>query len=382
MRFQKIGYLLIVILLMTACEGGEQKDLAAKKKKLTEYKTQLKDITSKIEVLEKEIAAMDTSFTIERKAKLVQVSALQKEDFKHYIEVQGSVDAAEDIIALCQQPGIVTAIYVTEGDRVTKGQLLAITETTTAMKNAIQILQTQLDLATTAYEKQKRLWEQNIGSEIQYLQAKTQKEALEKQMQAQETQLEMTKIKAPINGVVDEVRLKIGDMAAPSQLMPGIRIINSDKLSVKAKLADSDFGKVRKDDKVEIEFPDINKSITATVSYVSKTIDSRSRTFTVEAKLNNGTSNYAANMIAKMKINDATVKNALTVPTNVIQKSLDGLYVLVAAEKDGVKIAQKHMVKTGLEYNGETVITEGLSEGDQIITFGFSEVVDGQRIAF
>ncbi len=382
MRFQKICFFLIITLSMAACKGGKDKDLAAKKKNLAEYKTQLKEVTSKIALLEREIAAIDTSFTVEKKAKLVQVSPLQKEDFKHYIEVQGTVDASEDIIALCQQPGIVTAIYVTEGDRVTKGQLLAVTETTTAMENAIQILQTQLDLATTAYEKQKRLWDQNIGSEIQYLQAKTQKEALEKQMQAQKTQLEMTKIKAPINGVVDEVRLKIGDMAAPSQLMPGIRIINSDKLSVKAKLADSDFGKVRENDKVEIEFPDINKTITAIVSYVSKTIDARSRTFTVEAKLNNGNSSYAANMIAKMKINDATVKDALTVPTNVIQKSLDGLYVLVAADKNGVEIAQKHMVKTGPEYNGRTVITEGLNEGDQIITFGFSEVVDGQRITF
>lgn len=369
-------------LLLNACRHTEEKDLASKKKKLTELKTQQKELISQIETLEKEIAKLDTAFKVERKVKLVQVDEVVKQDFKHYIEVQGNVDAAENIVALCQQPGIVTAIYVKEGDRVTKGQVLAITETTSAMESAVQTVQTQLDLATTAFEKQSRLWEQKIGSEIQYLQSKTQKEALEKQLAAQKAQLEMTKVIAPISGTVDEVRFKVGDMAAPSQLMPGVRIINQNKLSVKAKLADSDFGKIKENDKVEVEFPDIQKTITETVSHVQRTIDPRSRTFSVEVKLNQGLSEYAANMIAKLKINDATFKNALLVPTNVIQKSSEGYYVLIAETKGDIKIASKRLIKPGTEYAGRTVVESGLNEGDKVITFGYTEVVDGQRIDF
>jgi multidrug efflux pump subunit AcrA (membrane-fusion protein) len=172
-------------------------------------------------------------------------------------------------------------------------------------------------------------------------------------------------------------------MAAPSQLMPGIHIVNNNNLKVKAKLADSDFGKVKQGDKVVIEFPDINKSVTAPVNFVSHTIDPRSRTFGLEIKLNNDKNEYAANMIAKLKINDAVAKNALLVPTNIIQKSTGGTYVLVAGtDAQGHKIAHKKMVTTGMEYDGRTVITEGLSDDDKIITFGYTEVVDGQVIAY
>lgn len=356
--------------------------LEEKKKELSEKKTQAKELNVQISELEKEIAKLDTSFHIVQKAKLIQVDSLVRQDFKHYIEVQGTVDAEENVTALPQQPGVVTAIYVKVGDRVSKGQVLGVTETTTAMEVGMQALKTQLNLATVAYEKQKNLWDQKIGSEIQFLQAQTQKEALEKQLASQMNQLQMTKIIAPVSGTVDEVRLKVGDMAANSQLMPGIRIINNNNLKVKAKLADSDFGKIKQNDKVLIEFPDINKSITETVTYVSRTIDPRSRTYGLEVKLNNGNNEFAANMVAKLKINDASFKNVLLVPTNVIQKSADGAYVLVAENKNGVKTARKRTVTTGLDYSGRTIVTSGLEEGDQIITFGYSEVVDGQRIDY
>ncbi len=381
MKIFKLSLVFLGIGFLISSCGGKT-ELEKKKKELAKSKAELKKITSKIETLEKEIARLDTTVKIAEKAKLVQIEPVKKQEFKHYIEVQGQVDAAENVLALCQQPGIVTAVYVKEGDRVTKGQLLGVTETTTTMEAAIQTIQTQYDLAKTAFEKQERLWNQKIGSEIQYLTAKTQKEALEKQIVAQRTQLEMTKIKAPISGTVDKVNLKVGDMAVPSQLMPGIRIVNASNLSVKAKLADSDLGKVKAGDKVEIEFPDIQESITATVHYVSRTIDPRSRTFEVEVKLNNGSNKYAANMIAKLKINDATYKNALVVPSNIIQKSADGLYVLIAEEEKGNAVARKRMVETGTDYNGKTVIERGLAENDRIITFGFTEVVDGQKIEF
>lgn len=383
MGFRKFVVIISVAGILGGCgDAVEKKGIADKKKKLAAYKTELKDLNGKIELLEKEIAKLDTSFHIQQKTKLIQVAEIKKQDFKHYIEVQGNVDAEENIMALNQQPGIVTAIYVKVGDRVTKGQILGLTQTTAAIEDQVRSTETQVALAKTAFEKQSRLWDQKVGSEIQYLQAKTQKEVAESGLAALKKQLEMTKIIAPINGTVDAVNLRIGDMAAPSQLMPGIRIINDKNLKVKAKLADSDFGKIKNNDKVTVEFPDINKTIQTTVSYVSKTIDPRSRTFTLEANLNNEKGEYGANMIAKLKINDAVLKNVLIVPSNVIQKSAEGKYVLVAREETGAKIVRKKMVKPGAEYDGNTVITEGLDEGDKIITFGFSEVVDGQRIEY
>lgn len=380
MKFQKLSIALAALTMFIASCGGSE--LEKKKKELAEAKAILKETTAKITLLEKEISKLDTAVKVVEKAKPVSLDSIKPEDFRHYIEVQGNVDAAQNVIALCQQPGIVTAIYVKEGDHVVKGQLLGITETTATMEAGIQTLQTQYDLAKTAFEKQERLWSQKIGSEIQYLTAKTQKEALEKQIATQRTQLEMTKIKAPISGLVDDVNLKVGDMAAPSQLMPGIRIVNNSSLSVKAKLADSDFGKVKAGDNVEVVFPDINKSSQQKVHYVSKTIDARSRTFEVEVKLNNSSNEFAANMIAKLKINDATYKNVLVVPSNIIQKNAEGTYILVAEGAIGETIARKRMVTVGPAYNGKSIIEKGLEAGDRIITFGFTEVVDGQKIDF
>jgi len=383
MKFQRLAFVILVAGVLASCGDAAKSNSAEdKKKQLAEFKTQAKELSGKIETLEKEIAKLDTSFHVQQKTKLITVEALVKQDFKHYIEVQGNVDAEENVIALNQQPGIVTAIHVKVGDRVSKGQVLGLTQTTPALEDQVRSTETQVALAKTAYEKQERLWEQKIGSEIQFLQAKTQKEAAEAGLAGLKKQLEMTKIIAPISGTVDAVNLRIGEMAAPSQLMPGIRIINEGSLKVKAKLADSDFGKIKNNDKIEVLFPDINKSEITSVSYVSKTIDPRSRTFTLEAKLNNPRNEYGANMIAKLKINDAVLKNVLLVPTNVIQKSTDGKYVLVAVAEKGAKVAHKKMVETGADYDGQTVITKGLDEGDQIITFGYSEVVDGQRIDY
>lgn len=368
-------------IIVSACGGGEAKDLAGKKKQLSEAKTQLKELQTKVAALEKEIAKLDTSFHAEQKIKLVKADTLAPSEFKHFIEVQGTVDADENVLAINQLPGIVTAIFVKPGDRVTKGQVLATTDGS-AYERGIEALQTGLDLATTAYEKQKRLWEQNIGSEIQYLQAKTQKETLEKQLKAQVAQLEMTKVKSPINGTVDEVRLKLGDMAAPSQAMPGIRIINTSKLTLKAKLSDAYIGRVRQGDIVSVFFPDLNKTVDSKITYAGQVVNPTGRTFNVEAKLLNDKGEYAANMLAKLLINDEVLKNVMVVPTNIVQRSAEGIYVLVAENENGKTIAKKRSVKTGSEYNGQTVITEGLKPGDRIITFGYSELVDGQPIAF
>lgn len=364
-------------LTLAACGGGGS-DLASKKKELTNLKASQKETADKIALLEKEIAKLDTAFKVDVKAKLIGIDTLAPTTFKHFIEVQGQVDAADNVLAIQSMPGVVTAIYVKEGDHVSAGQVLYTTDASTYEKQ-ISIVESQLALAKTAYERQERLWAQNIGSEIQVLTAKTNKEAAEKQIATLRATVEMSKCKSPISGTVDEVRVKLGDMAAPSAMMPGVRVINSSKLVIKAKLSDSQIGKLKAGDKVQVNFPDINKTIESTVSFVAQVVDKVSRTFNVEVRLDNKDANYKANMIAKLMMNDETTNNALVVPSNVIQKGEDGSeYVLVAENKKAVK----KLVKTGLSYDGNTLIERGLVVGDKLITFGYSEVVDGQKIDY
>ena len=378
MKNLRLSALALTLMLLAACTGGEKQDLATKKKQLSDLKTEQRDITGKIAVLEKEIAKLDTSIKVDAKTKLVGVDTLAPVTFKHFVEVEGSVDAKENVLALQLAPGVVTAVLVSVGDHVHKGQVLFTTDAS-ATETQIATLKTQLALATTVYEKQAHLWQENIGSEVQYLQAKTNTEAAESQLAQLQNAVELTKCKSPIDGVVDEIRVKIGDMAAPSQAMPGVRVVNNSNLVIKAKLSDAQIGLLEVGDLVSVTFPDINKTIQSKVSFVGQVVDKQSRTFNIEVKLDNKDANYKSNMIAKLLINDDTEKNVITVPTNTIQQNEKGQdYVLIA---DNHK-ATKRIIETGSNYNGTTVVTKGLSKGDKIISFGYSEVVDGQNIGY
>ncbi len=374
---KKLVIIALTGLTLAACTENDKNIVEKKRKELAELKTEQRETAAKIAKIEKEIAKLDKNFKIETKAKAVGVDTLKLASFNEFVEVQGQVDAEQNVLALQQMPGMVTAIYVKEGQRVSKGQVLYVTDASTYEKQ-IAIVETQLSLATTAYEKQERLWAQNIGSEIQVLQAKANKEALEKQIATLRSTIELSKCKSPINGTVDEVRVKLGDMAAPSQLMPGVRVVNASGLVVRAKLAEAQIGKVKSGDRVEIEFPDLHKSISSRITYVGQVIDKQTRTFNIEAKLDNNSANYKANMIAKLKINGLNVNNVIVVPTNVIQHGENETYVLVAENKTAVK----KDITVGDSYNGKSIVTSGLKTGDAIITFGFSEVVAGQKIEF
>ena len=376
MKHYKLTVFALSFLILAACTGGS--DLDAKKKELASLKEKQKTNTEKISTLEKEIAKLDTTFKIETKTKLVGVDTLQPATFKHFVEVQGQVDAKDNVLAMQLAPGVVTSILVNVGDHVRKGQVLYITDASN-YESQIATVRTQLGLATTVFEKQSRLWKENIGSEIQYLQSKTNKEAAESQLAQLQNAIELTKCKSPIDGVVDEIRVKLGDMAAPSQLQPGVRVINNSNLVIKAKLSDAQIGLLSVGDMVKANFPDINRTIDSKVSFVGQVVDKTSRTFNVEARLDSKDVSYKANMIAKLLINDDTQKDVLIVPTNTIQRSDDGKeYVLIVANGNAVK----RNVETGNSYDGKTVITKGLTKGDKVITFGYSEVVDGQKVSY
>ncbi len=362
---------IIYIALITLIAACSSDDLTSKKAELASLKTQESEIKSKISTLEKDIAKLSGKKVTN--SQLVGITKITKSSFSHYIDVQAKVEGEENVTVNSQVPGAVTRINVSAGSSVSKGQVLAEIDNETYMKG-LDELKTAREFANTVYLKQKNLWDQKIGTEIQYLQAKNTIESLDKKLATLYQQIEMTKIKSPINGVVDEVFLKVGQMAAPG--MPGIRVVNMSKLKIKADIAESYISKVKMGDEVEINFPDLNQTIKAKLSYVGKVIDPLNRTFNVEISLP-GNASLHPNMVAVIKIADYTNSSTFVLPANVVQITDEGTYVFVAENN----IAKKRNVVAGKNYKGTIEITEGLNENDPIITTGFQDIVDGQSIA-
>ena len=275
-------------------------------------------------------------------------------------------------------PGVVTTILVKPGDRVRKGQLLAELDYSSyaAQREAIK---PGLTMSTTAFEKQQRLWNQKIGSEMQFLQAKTQKESLEKQLSSINEMIDMMRVKSPIDGTVDDVSLKLGQAAAPGA--PGIRVVNFSKLKAKADVAESYASKINVGNEVELVFPDLDKKISAKITFKGRVINTLTRTFGVEATLLSQ-EDYHPNMLAILKIVDYTNEKANVVPINTIQNSDEGQFVMLAKTENGKTIAKKQKVTIGKEYGGMAEVTSGLTAGDILITTGYQDLNDGDNIKF
>lgn len=355
-------------LLMLACGS---KDPKAQLEKLRKQKS---DLEAQIATLEETLAKSDTSKT-EEKSVEVGVMALNNQIFKTYIEVQGRVDADESVSLSSEMPGTITKINVKAGDQVTKGQVLAETDVRAAQQQ-LAAAQVSLSLVSQMYEKQKSLWEQKIGTEMQYLQTKALKESLESSINGMQEQMRMSKITSPIDGTVDAINIKLGQAVAPG--MPAISIVNFSKLKVKADVAESYTARVKNGNEVLIQFPDMMDSVIAKVDYASRAINATSRTFGVEVLLDNR-KEYHPNMVAKLKINDyQSPKPLIVVPVKFIQKSSDGSYVLIV--ENG--LAVKRVVTLGREYNGMAEVLNGLNEGDQMITLGYDLVIEGDHVKF
>lgn len=367
-----------VAAMLAACSGEKKEGLEGKKEELAKLKGEQAETTEKIKALEKEIAKLDPKKAAEAKVKAVSVTTLNPETFKRYVELQGTVDAKNSVLVSPKSGGAITAMYVKEGDHVSAGTVIGKIDDN-ILRESIEEVKTQLSLITTLYEKQKSLWDQKIGTEVQYLQAKNNKEAVEKKLITLNAQLSQSKIIAPMSGVVDQVISKVGELASPG--MGVVRVVNLANLKVAAKVSDTYAASVKKGDEVLVKFPDLNKELKARISFVSATVDPLSRTFTIEANLP-PVKGIKPNMMAQVQINDASSNNALVIDQNYVQSTENGQVVYIATTEGNKKIARAKTVKTGLSYNGKVEILEGLSAGDQLITLGYQEVSDGQPIAF
>jgi membrane fusion protein (multidrug efflux system) len=363
---------------LTACSNQKKEGLEAKKEELAKLKTEQAATGEKIKALEKEIARLDPKKAAESRVKVVSVTTLNLETFKHYVDLQGSVDAKNNVMVTPKSGGAITAMYVKEGDPVRVGTPIGKIDDS-ILRESSEEVKTQLELARTVFEKQSNLWNQKIGTEIQYLQAKNNKEALERKLATLSTQTAQSNITSPISGVVDQVFVKVGELASPG--MGVVRIVNLNNLKVVAKIADTYAASVKKGDEVLIKFPDLNMEVNARISFVGTTVDPLTRSFAMEANLPL-LKGIKPNMMAQIQINDATRKEALVIDQNLVQSTEQGDIVYIVTKEGNTKKALAQKVKTGLSYNGKIEIIEGLKAGDELITLGFQEVSNGQLISY
>jgi RND family efflux transporter MFP subunit len=346
-----------------------------KKAQLDKLKKQHDEITLQIQQLEKELNPQGSVI-----ATPVSITVIKKTPFEHYIEVQGRVDGNENIGVSPRSVGVVNKIFVNEGDFVKKGQLLAELDAQVFKQN-LNELQSQLKFANDLYLKQKNLWDQNIGSEVQYLTAKNNKESLENKISTIQDQINMSNITSPIDGTVEDIPIKVGQMATAGT--PAFRVINFLKAKVVADVGEAYSSKIKTGDHVQVFLPDFNEVLEQKVTFASKYINPTNRTFTVEAELPSEQNVYRANMIAVVRVKDYMSPSCIAVPQNYIQSSKnEGTFVFIVKVENGKKLARKAFVKAGISYNGLTEITEGLKEGDTLITAGYKDLYEGQTISF
>ena len=374
-------FFFLAITGIAAC-GGEDKpgsypeDLAGLKEMQKEKRGELKRLESELDELERRIQEVDT--TQVRALPTVGLDTLVRYDFNHFVEVQGTVQSRDEVVATSEIGGRITAVFVDEGDRVRAGQIIARTDDATLRAQEAEI-ESQLSLAMDLFKRQKRLWEQEIGSEVQYLQAKNNKENLEKRLETLKVNLEKTKIKAPKSGLVDALRLKAGEFASPG--LPIATIIDDRRLKVVMEVPENYLGKVNEGDTIILDFPNIDERRWALVSLVGSRINPRNRTFSAEALLTADSKGLIRpNMLVTALINDFTQPDALQVPINMVQQEIGGenFVYLKGKRSDGQTVAVKQKITVGRVFKGMAVVEEGLEEGQILLLEGARNLREGE----
>lgn len=358
-----------LVALLAACSAATPDD---KKDKLEKLKAQQAEIAKQVQQLEKEVAAENPT---EAKVRLkdVGVTEVKPMQFDHYVQTQGSIEAEDNIAVSPKSLGVVTQVFVKEGQQVSKGQVLAQIDNSILVGN-IESMKSQLELAKTVFERQENLWKQKIGTEVQYLEAKSRKESLERQLNSLEEQNNALKIKSPINGTVDEVIAKVGEAVSPGA--PAFRVVNTSDLKLTTKISEAFSTQIKKGNKVKVSIPELKKDLESTVTFVGRTIDPLSRTFAVEIDLPSE-KDLRPNMTGIVKIIHHTEPSAIVVPINAVQ-DINGEKIVFVAETSGKNtVARKKVVQVVGVYNGQAEI-KGLESGEKVVTFGYQGLNDGE----
>lgn len=373
---------LLLGLILLACnitpEGNDiPAELEGKKTMLKELRAEQRQLEKLINQLELSILQQDSSLT-EKPRKLVTVQPVELKDFRRFIEIQGTVESDDIVAASSEIGGRLIEMPWQEGESIRKGQLVASLDTESVNKQIAE-LETSLELAVEVFERQKRLWDQNIGSEIQFLQAKNNKERLEKSLETVRFQLTKAKVYAPISGVVDRVLVQAGEVTAPGG--PIVQILNTDKVKVVANVPENYLGVVKPGEMVDIRFPALAEEIRGRVSQIGRVINPANRTFEVEVNLPNSNGLLKPNLLALMLISDYEQKDAVVLPLELVQQEVSGRnYVFIKKDSVDGPVARKVYVETGESYQNEIVITSGLTGEELLIVDGARGLVNNELI--
>ena len=366
----------VVVSTLFGCQSGT--DLKAKKAELAEAKAALSEIQEKISNLEKEIATLDTT-TIVQNSVLISSEKVELVPFVHKISVRGSAASRKNVMISAETMGRIESIRVREGQSVSKGQVL-LTLDADIVRNNIAELKTSLELATTVFEKQERLWKSNIGTEIQYLEAKNNKESLERKLATTNSQLSQSIVKAPFNGRVDDLPAKLGEMAQPG--LPLVRMVSPESMYVEADISERFLGAFKTGDSVSLHFPIQNKTCASKIAAVGEVINPENRTFKIEAALTKTDFRVKPNQVVVLKLTDYQVPKAILVPSEVILTDASGKFLYVVSKEDDVMIAKRRSIEAGKTQNGQTEVIKGLTENDMIVLDGYRDLNDGVPVKF
>lgn len=371
---------IIVLSLLVLLFGCKQSDTPESiRSRITSLKDKALKLNHEIKELEQKLSALE-NVDVTTSYVPVQVKTLEEERFEHYFLANAKVELLEEAqIGPEGAGGQIKRIHVNKGQTVSKGDLL-VSLNTSVLENSIAELKLGLDLATKIFEKQKGLWEQNIGSELQYLEAKNAKEGLEHKLKTLEAQKEMSLIRAPFSGIVDEIYLKEGELASPGRSV--IYLVNLDRFKVLADISETLLPKIKVGDMVKVSFPTYSDlEMNTPIQRMSNAIDLKTRTIKIEVRLSNVNGKIKPNQMAMLRIKDFETQSALVVPSIIIKQDGRGEFLFIADKNEnGLPIAKKQYIQTGLSYNDQTMVTKGLAKGQQVITAGFNQVGNGSLI--
>lgn len=372
---KKSIYTIIAAALFMACQPEATTEVAKLQEERDSLVTLQSEVKEQIRTLDSKLASLDTTI----KFSLVTAEKIERSEFNHYFKVYGVVESNQSITIMSETSGKIEAIKVERGQRVKKGQLLAVLDAAVLMQSKAE-LETALDLAQKIFKKQERLWvDENIGSEVQYLEAKNRKESLERQLETINAQIAMTRIRAPFSGIIDDIFPKVGEMASPQVQM--FRLVNLSSVYLTADVSEYYVGKVTNGTKAIVDFGNQGGKIESEVIQAGSFINPDNRTFQINVALDTE-KRYKPNMMASVQINDYSKDSTIVLSSRMVQETTSGesfVYVLDNLKGD-LAVVKRVLVKTGPSYEGEIEITEGLNGTEMVIDRGSRSVKVGQKV--
>ncbi len=383
----KIFQIFVLGTLLVSCGNDNQQtvddlisaaDLNALRAKKSELFEQQKVLENEMKKLDSVIGSMSGNENLP----LVTTVIANPQKFDHYLDLQGDVKTKQNVLIYPEMQGVLQRVYVKEGQQVSKGQILATIDDG-GMGSQLEQLKTQAQLAKTTFERQKRLWEQKIGSEIQYLQAKTNYEASENTVKQMESQLGKSTIRAPFSGIIDDVIKDQGTVVAPGAGSEIFRIVNLSDMYIVVEVPETYLGSIQNGKEAKVYFPVLGDSIMTNIRQTGNFINPGNRSFTVEIPVPNKSGTIKPNLSAKVQLNDYTSENAILIPQSIVSENADGeqyAYVAEDLNAENEAVVKKIIITTGKTQNGFVEVLSGISTGNHIIKEGARSVKDGQKV--